>query len=222
MKQLALEISPDTVPTLDNFVPGRNGELLHALGSLVAGLDRFVYLWGEAGSGKSHLLRACVSAGQGKGLSALYVAKGAELSADLAGHDLVAVDDVERLGGEEQIALFSLYNRMKEGNGRLLVAGPCAAARLDLRPDVVTRLGWGLVYQVQGLSDAEKAEALKGHARQRGFDLPNDGADYLLKHWRRDLPSLLAALDALDRYSLEHKRPVTVPLLRQLLQQEKP
>jgi DnaA family protein len=220
MKQLALEISPDTVPTLDNFVPGRNDELLHALVNLVAGLDRFVYLWGEDGGGKSHLLRACVAAGRGKGLSAVYVAEGNHLSADLADQDLVAVDDVDRLDGEAQIALFNLYNRMKEGNGRLLVAGPCAPARLGLRPDVVTRLGWGLVYQVQGLSDAEKAEALKGHARQLGFDLPNDAADYLLKHWRRDLPSLLAAVDALDRYSLEHKRPVTVPLLRQLLQQE--
>lgn len=222
MKQLALEISPDAVPSLDNFVPGRNGELLHALVNLVAGLDRFVYLWGEAGGGKSHLLRACVSAGLDKGLSAVYVAEGSALSADLADHDLVAVDDVDRLDGEEQIALFALYNRMKEGNSRLLTAGPCAAAQLKLRPDVVTRLGWGLVYQVQGLTDAEKAEALKGHARQLGFDLPGDAADYLLKHWRRDLPSLLAAVDALDRYSLEHKRPVTVPLLRQLLQQEKP
>jgi len=220
MKQLALEISPDYAPTLDNFVAGRNDELLHALVNLVAGLDRFVYLWGEAGGGKSHLLRACVAAAQAKGLSAVYVAEGRDLSADLADLDLVAVDDVERLDGEEQIALFALYNRMKDGSGRLLVAGPCAAARLDLRPDVVTRLGWGLVYQVQGLTDAEKTEALKGHARQLGFDLPSEAADYLLKHWRRDLPSLLAALDALDRYSLEHKRPVTVPLLRQLLQQE--
>lgn len=217
MKQLALAISPDAVPTLDNFVPGRNGELLHALGSLVAGLDRFVYLWGEAGGGKSHLLRACVAAAAAKGLSVAYVAQGADLSADLADRDLVAVDDVDRLDADAQIALFALYNRMKDGGGRLLTAGPCAPAHLELRPDVVTRLGWGLAYQVQGLTDAEKAEALKGHARQLGFDLPNDAADYLLEHWRRDLPSLLAALDALDRYSLEHKRPVTVPLLRRLL-----
>jgi DnaA family protein len=217
MKQLALAISLETEPTLDNFVPGGNGEMLHALRNLVAGVERFVYLWGEEGGGKSHLLRACVAAARGKGQSAVYLAGGKGLAPELADRDLVAVDDVDSLDGEGQIALFGLYNRIKEGTGRLLVAGSCAPARLDLRPDVVTRLGWGLVYQVQGLTDAEKSEALKGHAKQRGFDLPDEAADYLLRHWRRDLPSLLAALDALDRYSLEHKRSVTVPLLRQLL-----
>ena len=217
MKQLALAISLETEPTLDNFVPGGNGEMLHALRNLVAGVERFVYLWGEEGGGKSHLLRACVAAARGKGQSAVYLAGGKGLAPELADRDLVAVDDVDSLDEEGQIALFGLYNRIKEGTGRLLVAGPCAPARLDLRPDVVTRLGWGLVYQVQGLTDAEKSEALKSHAKQRGFDLPDEAADYLLRHWRRDLPSLLAALDALDRYSLEHKRSVTVPLLRQLL-----
>jgi DnaA family protein len=86
---------------------------------------------------------------------------------------------------------------------------------------VVTRLGWGLVFQVHGLSDEEKIEALQSHAAARGFELAPGVANYLLRHWRRDLPSLLAALEALDRYSLETKRPVTVPLLRELLQAER-
>ena len=61
MKQLALGISPPPQPTLDNFVPGSNAELLLRLRELQAGkfAENVLYLWGEAGSGKSHLLRAC-------------------------------------------------------------------------------------------------------------------------------------------------------------------
>jgi DnaA family protein len=91
---------------------------------------------------------------------------------------------------------------------------------MNVRPDLATRLGWGLVYQVQGLNDMEKAQALQEHARARGFILPQEVLDYLLRHWRRDLPSLMAVLEALDRITLEQQRPVTVPLLRQLLQIE--
>ena len=222
MKQLLLEISPDFVPSLDNFVPGRNAEVLHILRESVAGSqpERFIYLWGEPSSGKTHLLKAFAAAMARGGLNAVYLACAAELPGDLAGHDVVALDNVERLGGEGQIALFNLYNRLREGRGRLLASGPCAPAQLGLRPDVVTRLGWGLVYQMHGLSDEEKTQALHAHAASCGFRLGAGVAEYLLRHWRRDLPSLLAMLDALDRYSLETKRPITVPLLREVFQLE--
>jgi DnaA family protein len=89
--------------------------------------------------------------------------------------------------------------------------------QLGLRPDLVTRLGWGLVYQVHALTDADKSEALEHYAAARGFSLQPEVRQYLLARVRRDLPTLLAMLDALDRYSLEAKRPITVPLLRELL-----
>lgn len=222
MKQLLLEISPDFAPTLENFIVGRNAEVLQTLSESVAGTqsERFVYLWGEANGGKTHLLRAFVEAVAQRGLKAVYVQCGAVLPDDLDGHDAVALDDVGRLNDESQIVLFNLYNRMREGRGRLLTSGACAPAQLSMRPDVVTRLGWGLIYQVHGLSDGEKVQALHAHAANQGFRLGAGVAEYLLRHWRRDLPSLLAALNMLDRYSLETKRPITVPLLRETLRPE--
>lgn len=220
MKQLVLDIAAEVPPTLDNFLPGRNAELLHALRSVLVGDagERFVYVWGEAGSGRSHLLRAWIHAARQQGLPAAYVA--GDIPQQWEGGGLVAVDDVERLDQDGQIALFHLYNRLKEQGGALLVSGPIAPGGLDIRPDLLTRLGWGLVYQVHGLNDEEKAQALQAHARARGFSIPHEVLDYLLRHWRRDLPSLMAVLDALDRYTLEQQRPVTLPLLRQLLQLE--
>jgi DnaA family protein len=222
MKQLLLEISPVFAPTLDNFVIGRNAELMQALRQLLSGSahERAIYLWGEAGSGRSHLLRGLVSAAQEAGLSALLVAAGEAIPVQPGAGMLVAVDDVDRLDAGGQIALFNLYNDLREEAGCFVASGPCPPAQLNVRPDLATRLGWGLVYQVQGLNDAEKALALQEHARARGFVLPQEVLDYLLRHWRRDLPSLMAVLDALDRITLEQQRPVTVPLLRQLLQIE--
>ncbi len=217
MSQLLLDIAPDSQPTLANFVTGRNLESLSALRHALAGSssERSFYLWGEAGSGRSHLLRACVRAALDMQRSAVYAQGSVPQPAEM-----VAVDDVERLNDVAQIELFDLYNRMRDSGGMLLVSGTQAPLHLALRDDLRTRLGWGLVYQVHGLSDEEKAQALAQHAQARGFALPPEVTQYLLRHGRRDLPSLMAALDALDEHSLRLHRAPSVPLLKEILQQE--
>jgi DnaA family protein len=217
LSQLLLDISPSRQPTLANFVVGRNLELLSALRNAVSGRssERCFYIWGEAGSGKSHLLQACVFAAQDAGHSAVYAHGIVPQNAAV-----VAVDDVERLDDAAQVGLFNLYNRMRESGGMLLVSGKESPQYLKLRNDLRTRLGWGLVYQVHVLSDEEKALALTQHAHQQGFVLPTEVTQYLLRHGRRDLPSLIVVLDALDKHSLRLHRAPSVPLLKEILQQE--
>ena len=135
---------------------------------------------------------------------------------------MLAIDNVDQLGEAGAIDLFNVYNQMRDGSGVLLASGPCPPARLKLRPDLVTRLAWGLVFQVHPLTDGEKIVALQSHATARGFSLSRETGQYLLTHWRRDMASLFAALDALDRYSLETKRPITVPLVREAIGLKKP
>ena len=130
---------------------------------------------------------------------------------------LCAVDDVHLLDPTAQIALFNLHNRIQAGPGTLIASGNAAPAQLALRVDLMTRLGAGLVYQVHGLDEDEKVAALRRHAEARGFQLSPELVAYLLRHVQRDLPSLLALLDALDRYSLASRRAITLPLLRELL-----
>ena len=218
MKQLVLDIAPPAAPTLDNFVPGRNAELVAALCALAAGAggERFIYLWGADGSGRSHLLRAVVDAARRNGRRAEWFDARTQVI-DVADDALCAADDVHLLGTDAQIALFNLHNRIRGGKGALLVSGVAAPAQLRLRADLVTRLAAGLVYQLHGLGDEEKSAALRRHAEARGLRLSQEVTAYLLRHARRDMPSLLALLDALDRYSLETRRAITVPLLRELL-----
>lgn len=199
-RQLALPISPAPEPTLDNFVPGSNAELLATLRELAAGTlgESVIYLWGEPGSGRSHLLRASAREG------------------------LVCADDVERLDERGQIALFNAINRARETGGTVLAAGNAPPAQLALREDLRSRLGWGLVYQVKPLSDAEKALYLRAEAGRRGLKVPDEVLWYLLTHVRRDLHSLSALLDRLDRASLEQRRPITLPLVREALRSLEP
>jgi DnaA family protein len=127
------------------------------------------------------------------------------------------VDDVDQAGESAQARLFTLYNRLSERGGHLLAAAAAPPARLALREDLRSRLGWGLAYEVLPLRDADKPEALARYARERGFRLGEDVIAYLLAHGRRDMPALVATLAALDRRSLAAKRPVTIPLLREWL-----
>ncbi len=219
MKQMALTLAPPAAPTLDNFFPAGNAELLAMLGNLVAGRDveRSIYIWGAPGSGRSHLLRASIASLSGAGLTCVFVARGQSVPEPFPQLRALAVDDVDTLDAGNQRAFFRLYNHLRERAGIVLAAGSVAPAQLKLRPELMTRLGWGLVYQVQALTDEDKAKALKGHAASRAFDLPDNVIDYLLCHTSRDLPSLMSVLDALDRYSLEAKRPITLPLLMELL-----
>jgi DnaA-homolog protein len=221
MKQLPLDIVPPP-PTLSNFVPGRNSELLQTLGNIltVRERERFVYLWGGTGCGKSHLLQGVAGACMCNNMNTLYFACGERTSfANGSEADCVMVDDVDRLGIDAQIGLFHLYNRIRdEGQAFLLVSGSVAPTQLKLREDLVTRLAWGLVYEVHELTDEEKMEAMKNHASSRGLALPQEVCDYLLRHERRDLTSLMEKLDALDKYSLASHRKITVPLVRELLQ----
>lgn len=202
MKQLLLDIQPAPAPSLENFVPGRNTEALYHLLQAATGHaeTRFITLWGPGGSGKTHLLAAC-----------------ADL-AKLHGTELIIADDVQTLDDDAQIILFNTYNRLRASGGVLIASGDAAPMQMGLRDDLATRLSWGLVYQLHPLTDEEKAQALMAHAAERGMKLPDEVVDYCLRHLRRDLRTLMATLDALDRWSLTAKRPVTLPLLRQLLQ----
>lgn len=219
MKQLTLDIAAPALPTLDNFIAGRNAELVERLRQIAAGGggERFVYLWGEAGCGRSHLLRAVVAGMRATGLAAFYTRCGDEPPDPAARADGVALDDVERMDEGAQGAAFGLYNALRERRGSLIAAGTAPPAQLALRPDLVTRLAWGLVYQVSVLTDEEKAEAIEQRARARGFSLPAEVRDFMLARAPRDIVSLLGLVDALDRRSLEIKRPVTVPMARALL-----
>ncbi len=221
MKQLVLDILTPPAAQLGNFVVGQNAEAVAAVQAAMFGHgENIVYLWGETGSGRSHLLQAAARQAQAQGLRTAYVDCGQLFAPDesLLDYDCVALDNVEHLDADAQVAVFAIYNQFRDMRRPLLACGPCAPSQLPLRADLTTRFGWGLVFRLLPLSDEEKIAALQIHAAERGFNLSDEACRYLLQHASRDLPSLLAIVAELDHTSLSKQKPVTLPLLRQVLQ----
>ena len=219
MTQLLLNLRPEHPPSLDNFVAGANEELVGRLRGLTHhGAFEALYLWGDEGSGKSHLLAATASLATDRRPVATLAGTKAGADIHVPPGGLLIVDDVHDLNDAAQIALFRVFNAARLVGISLLLAGNGPPRELELREDLRTRIGQTLVYEVKGLSDEEKSDALRRHALERGLRVDDGLVQYLLRRGRRDLPSLMAVLDTLDRASLQQQRPATLPLLREVMQ----
>lgn len=227
MKQLALELGLAPAPSLAAFFPGPNAEALQhvrlALGTGHGLSPVPTYLWGEAGTGKSHLLRAVREALREHGAVCGWC------DADTTNPPsfderwtAVLLDDVHLFSSEQQASAFNWFvNALNPATGSarwVLAAGSLPPADLPLRDDLRTRLGWGHVFQLHTLSEAERRAVLRQHADVCGLFLGDDVLDFMLKRFSRDLGSLMQLFDRLDRHALRTQRALTVPLLKDLLE----
>ena len=218
MKQLVLDLGAEQAQSLDTFEVGQNAELAHLMHQFAERTSRehFAYLWGETAAGKTHLLHALAATPASRYIAADSPAAAFTYAPDVS---LYLLDDCHQLGPEAQIDAFALFNQIREHGAYMVSTGPVPPAVLPVREDLRTRMGWGLIYQIHGLSDEQKIAALTHAAEARGLTLSTSVLPYLLSHFKRDMRSLSSMLDALDQYSLETQRPVTLPLLRDLLLQ---
>jgi DnaA family protein len=243
-RQIALDLGCAPKASLGNFIATGNENLLEVLTEVKQFLQkslqtdipktalkaeqRMIHIWGESGSGRSHILEAMK-----------LLASDLNQASWLLGHDssdddwreaglvisenpqsfaLLCVDDVDSLGEFAQGALFRIHNLIRESSLQiLLTSSKVPPTNLDLRDDLRTRLAWGLVFQMHVLSDDEKLNALEQAAQARGLQLSYDVPPWLLRHFHRDMSSLMSLIEALDTYSLETKRAVTLPLVKELL-----
>lgn len=224
MRQLPLPVRLRDVAVFDTFEPGPNGPVVAMLADL-EGAGPAAWLWGAAGSGKSHLLQAACAAHPPAAYLpvAELLPAGAAVLEDWDDRRLVCLDDIDRLAGhaEWERAAFALFNRLWERGGRLVVSarGGPATIRFAL-PDLQTRLTWGGVFRLEPLSDEERVAALQRRARHRGLDLPVESARYLMRRLPRDMRALCGWLDTLDIASLAAGKRLTLPFVRSVVEAE--
>jgi DnaA-homolog protein len=195
MSQIPLSLGEPPAPTLANFVAGENKNAVQSLLDLTQGnySNRFIYLWGISGSGCSHLLQAC---------------------ADWAS----CFDDCQSLNDEQQHDAFVQFTQaLTEPTRCLIFAGDRPPHQLNLRDDLQSRLTQCLVFEVKPLSEQDLRLALALTIAERGIQASPDLIDYLTNRLPRNMGKLRAALDALDRLSLERKKPLNIALAREFL-----
>jgi len=227
IQQLPLGIQIKAAARFSNFVAGPNDELLGQLRLSANGSgELFFLIWGSRGSGKSHLLQAIChqTASQGRAAAYLSLQDYSNLQPELLdgwdGYDMVCLDDMDAVAGQRQWeeAVFHLYNRIRERGGGLVVSSSSAPAHLQLcLPDLRSRLGWGLMYQLKSLDDHQRLQALQLRAQQRGCEMPDETGRYLMRRLPRDMPVLFDLLDQLDEASLVAQRKLTVPFVKSVL-----
>jgi len=227
-RQLPLEVTLDDHSTFDNFfVSDANRQLVDYLTANDGSLrQQYTCLWGSEGAGCTHLLQAICHQVDAQSGSAFYFPLqnlheySPEIFEGLEGFSLVCLDDVQGMAGnaEWELALFSLFNRLRENGTQLVIAANASPRQMPIHlPDLQSRLQSGVVFQVHGLDDSDKLLALQLRARQRGFELPDEVAAYVLQRNDRRMSCLFDFLDQLDQHSLEKQRRITIPLVRELM-----
>lgn len=225
-QQLPLPLSLPDCHRLERFVPGiEAGEAWTRIQALRAGRERFAFLWGEAGSGKTHLLQGLAAAVSGAYLDLAALREEAltagvppeGLLSGLAGAGLVALDRLEAVAGEDawEAAVFHLYNELDASGGKLVVAARANPNSLGLvRAELRSRLHWGGAFPLGRLSDEERLAALQEQAQGRGLVLKAAVGRFLLRHYSRNMHHLMAALADLDEAALAERRALTIPFAK--------
>ena len=230
IKQIPLQFEFRANQTFDDYFPGSNLEIVtHLQKSIINQAQDQVFIWGESGLGKSHLLQACCHQAQSIGLSSFYFAltpsdlPDASLLSGLDEFDLVCFDNIDQIVGHEdwELAFFSFYNLQRDQGHTLILSANCPPNDIAVKlPDLKTRLNWGLTLKILPLTDEDKIAALIFKADQMGFEITPKAVRFLLTHTNRDLSSLWTLLTKLDQASLAAKRKLTIPFLKQILAEE--
>lgn len=228
--QLSLQFEFQTNLTFASFFPGNNAEIVNQLmGMAGEGTEQQIYLWGENGSGKSHLLQACCQYAKTEGKDPFFLAfdpndlPPTKILEGVENIELVCFDDIQNIAGHAdwERALFAFYNSHRQHNHKLLLAADCPPKFLSFElPDLKTRMAWGLTLKIQPLHDDQIIKALTFKARYLGFDLPPKVGQFLLSHYVKDLPSLWLLLEKIDRATLAAQRKLTIPFLKKILAEE--
>jgi chromosomal replication initiator protein len=237
--QLVFDFPTNPRYTFDNFVVcGGNRAACHFARQLVEGdgTDNLLYIYGPRGSGKTHLLSAVrnsLSAVSGRQAPCVsfrdidelyrgeYVAEGVSRLGEYF-HEAPAllVDDIDLIpdNANLRVETWQLFNDFYGAGGKIMITGLYPPKELPHLDDhLVSRLLWGLVARMDVTDDESRRMILAKLAEDRQVLLADEVAEYLLRSVRRDVPSLLDALERISRYSLSVGRKISVKLAKDAL-----
>jgi DnaA family protein len=225
--QLPLQFEFRANQTFADFYAGANQEIVSHLQNSVAGNGELqIFLWGQSGLGKTHLLQACCHKAHCLNRSSFYLNLAGnhlpdpDILAGLDSLDLVCFDNIQAIAGNTdwETAFFHFFNQHRDSEHTLIISANCMPNEIAIQlPDLKTRLNWGLTLKIQPLVDNDRVTALIFKANQMGFEISPQVGLFLLSHYDRDLSDLWELLKHLDKASLAAKRKLTIPFLKKVL-----
>jgi DnaA family protein len=229
--QLPLQFEFQSNQHFNTFFQGNNKEIINHLQQLFIKQEQQIYLWGEAGIGKTHLLHASIQDAKNQNKSSFYFSLDTPDFPDpsilegLENLDLVCFDNIQKIAGntEWEQAFFNFYNLHREGNKKLVLSAPCPPKYLSIElPDLKTRMSWGLTLKLKALTDEQQLNALIYKANELGFEIPLNVGRFLITRYVRDLASIWILLDKINHATLAAKRKLTIPFLKQIMENNEP
>ena len=223
MEQLLLPVSVSEHMVFESFYPGPNLEIYQAL---QANVQKSLWISGVQSSGKTHLLQATFQRCIRLSKSSLYIPMrefdqfSPEILDDLEQLHLICIDDIEFILGNQawERKLLDLYERIQTTDTHLVVASHDSPKGINFfLPDLASRFSMSLIHQLEMLSEIEILSAIQMHAEVRGFNLPKESVNYLLKRVERNVGSLIDIIEILDYESLSKQRKLTIPFIKNIL-----
>ncbi len=213
----------------DSFYSGTNAEIIAELQALISGEgERQIFLYGDDGYGKSHLLQASCQLAHQKGMNPFYYPFNQRKLPTLAMFEgleqveLVCFDDIDEITGllDWEQAFLNFLEQHLEHNHRLILSAHTHPEDLEIGlPDLKNHLLNGLTLKLKPLVDEESVSALICKASHMGLTITPKVGHFLLSHYASDLPSLWVLLEQLDKATLAAQRKLTIPFLKQILGQ---
>jgi DnaA family protein len=225
-EQFPVQFEFQSTENFDAFYSGINAEVVTHLQRICISHEVQIFLWGEEGSGKSHLLKAACQKANNLKKTAFYFSLEADnlpppsMLHGLESLDLVCFDNIEQIAGNSdwEKAFFNFFNTHRENNKLLILSASCPPKYLAMQlPDLKTRMSWGLTLKLKPLSNEQRLNALIYKADALGFEISPNVGKFLLLHYASDLPSIWRLLNKMERATLVAQRKLTVPFLKQIM-----
>lgn len=229
-EQLPLQFEFQSNQNFSAFYPGSNEEVITHLQQLFINKEQQMFLWGESGTGKSHLLQAVCQEANKLNKTSFYFSLDSKalpvpsLLDGLENIDLVCFDNIEQIIGQAawELAFFNFFNLHRDNGNQLILSAPCPPKYLAIQlPDLKTRMSWGLTLKLKPLTDERLLNALIYKADVLGFEIPVNVGKFLIRHYASDLPSIWDLLNKIEQATLAEQRKLTIPFLKKIMANQK-
>ena len=222
-KQLTFPWIKQNIASFDDFYfDPKNFELKK---NLLEGNDD-LFLYGIKKSGKSFLLQSVCNFYASKNKSSLYVPiaevkkYGISFMDSLDNLDVICIDDIDLINSnkEWEIAIFNLINDCLISKCRLIFSSAFnpSSIKFDLK-DLISRIKKMDHVELFPVSKDKLNDAINFICNLRSINLGEKEINYLVTHSKRNISDLIIIINKLDKTSMQLKRKITVPLIKEVI-----